>query len=145
VRLIDDFLYITTNLEMAKRLLPHCSFRAHLCILPEFLFLFRFVLDMHKGYPSHGCTVNTLKTQVNFEMAVDGSKLNNVSRQPGGIEPSSKKIIAFFFKIHAICPEGTGPVLSWCGLLINTKTLHIKADYTRYVGSCTIALYLSPP
>jgi hypothetical protein len=37
-------------------------------------------MDMHKGYPSHGCTVNTRKTQVNFDITVDGKLLNNISR-----------------------------------------------------------------
>jgi hypothetical protein len=56
----------------ACRVLTHCSLYG----------LERFVLDMHKGYPSHGCTVNTLKTQVNFDMSVDGKQLNNVNHRP---------------------------------------------------------------
>ena len=53
LRLIDDFLLITTEPEHAKR----------------------FLQVMHKGVPSYGVSVNPSKTLVNFEISINGLKL----------------------------------------------------------------------
>ncbi|KAK0126716.1 hypothetical protein ONS95_008298 [Cadophora gregata] len=53
LRLIDDFLLITTNRSHAKR----------------------FLEVMHEGLPEYGVTVNPDKTLVNFEAAVRGRKV----------------------------------------------------------------------
>lgn len=107
---------------------------------------------MHKGYPSHGCTVNTLKTQVNFDMSVDGKQLNNVNHRPstakhhrhpkqppptGAAPHVSHRTVSTRGSDHLMRRLSADPVLSWCGLLINTRTLQIRADYTRYEGTCT--------
>jgi telomerase reverse transcriptase len=51
LRLIDDFLLITTDVEKAKR----------------------FANMMHGGLPDYGVTVNPAKTVVNFDMEFDGT------------------------------------------------------------------------
>lgn len=53
LRLIDDFLLITTEPEHAKR----------------------FLQIMHNGVPQYGVTVNPAKTLVNFEISINGLKL----------------------------------------------------------------------
>ncbi|KAL6051599.1 Telomerase reverse transcriptase, variant 3 [Balamuthia mandrillaris] len=90
VRLIDDFLYITTCKEKAER----------------------FVADMQEGYPAYGCMINTHKTRVNFA--------TDLLPKQCCFLPDDK--------------TGTAPFLPWCGLLINTVTLEIMADYSRYYG-----------
>jgi len=56
LRLIDDFLLITTNRRHAKR----------------------FLEVMHEGLPEYGVTVNPDKTLVNFEVAVKGRKVSRL-------------------------------------------------------------------
>ncbi len=50
LRLIDDFLLITTDRDKAAR----------------------FVETMHRGVPAYGVAVNPRKTLVNFDLAIDG-------------------------------------------------------------------------
>lgn len=58
LRLIDDFLLITTDQNHAKR----------------------FLQEMHDGLPDYGVTVNPEKTLTNFEVLINGQKL---ARQVG--------------------------------------------------------------
>ena len=53
LRLIDDFLLITTNRNHARR----------------------FVQVMHDGLPDYGVTVNPVKTLVNFEVCINNLKI----------------------------------------------------------------------
>ncbi|XMA14564.1 hypothetical protein WAI453_007355 [Rhynchosporium graminicola] len=62
LRLIDDFLLITTNRTHAKR----------------------FLEVMHKGVPEYGVTVNPDKTLVNFECLVQERKIKRVLGKEGG-------------------------------------------------------------
>ncbi|KAF3912145.1 hypothetical protein ABW21_db0205925 [Orbilia brochopaga] len=59
MRLIDDFLFITTNRDHAQR----------------------FCEAIHHGFPRYGVTVKPEKSLVNFEVAFDGSK---IARTIGG-------------------------------------------------------------
>ncbi|KAM0282493.1 hypothetical protein ACHAQH_003007 [Verticillium albo-atrum] len=59
LRLIDDFLLITTDVRKARR----------------------FVEVMHRGVPDYGVSVSPSKTLVNFELQIDG---NPVARLPAG-------------------------------------------------------------
>ncbi|KAK3287868.1 hypothetical protein CYMTET_4646 [Cymbomonas tetramitiformis] len=66
------------------------------------------------GVPEYGCVVNPLKTSLNFALRAGAMKLQeqqNLYRAPHG---------ASFIK--------------WIGLLINSETLEIQSDYTRYCG-----------
>ncbi|KAJ3038345.1 hypothetical protein HDV00_000766 [Rhizophlyctis rosea] len=56
LRLVDDFLYVTTDLEKAKG----------------------FLERMGDGFPAHGCVVNMEKTLVNFEVEGGGRGVKKV-------------------------------------------------------------------
>ncbi|KAK6536115.1 hypothetical protein TWF281_000361 [Arthrobotrys megalospora] len=56
MRLIDDFLFITTNRDHAKR----------------------FTDAMHNGFPEYGVVVKPEKSLVNFEVAFNGRKIERV-------------------------------------------------------------------
>lgn len=78
LRLIDDFLYITTKLDAAVA----------------------FARALLSGFAEYGCTANAQKLQLNFTV-------------PGvGSEPRS--------------------LLPWCGFLLDTETLELRCDYTRF-------------
>ncbi|RUP46721.1 hypothetical protein BC936DRAFT_146596 [Jimgerdemannia flammicorona] len=68
----------------------------------------RFLKAMYKGHPSYGCFINKDKSLVNFDIAIDGIGV-----------PRLEKSLDF----------------PWCGLLLHTKTLDVKADYSRYRGA----------
>jgi telomerase reverse transcriptase len=61
LRLIDDFLLITTNPAHAKR----------------------FLQVMHTGVPEYGVTVNPEKTLTNFEVCINGRKIKRLVAQRG--------------------------------------------------------------
>ncbi|TPX70653.1 hypothetical protein SpCBS45565_g01623 [Spizellomyces sp. 'palustris'] len=73
----------------------------------------KFLRIMHQGHPSHGCFINPKKTLANFE----------VSGQADGM-----------FAGQVLNASAAFP---WCGLLIDTRTLNVKADYSRFDGTCT--------
>ena len=56
LRLVDDFLLITTNREHAKR----------------------FLQVMHDGLPGYGVNVNPAKTLVNFEISINDQKVTRL-------------------------------------------------------------------
>ncbi|KAJ3289397.1 hypothetical protein HK104_007493 [Borealophlyctis nickersoniae] len=89
LRLVDDFLYITTKRQNAVS----------------------FLENMNKGHPSHGCFINLDKTLTNFDVIVDGIKLRQVEDVSNGLHTPTE--------------------FPWCGLLIDTRTLSVKGDYTR--------------
>lgn len=62
LRLIDDFLLITTDKSKASR----------------------FVKTMHAGVPEYGVAVNATKTLVNFDLAMDGSSANMLQSDTAG-------------------------------------------------------------
>ena len=89
LRLIDDFLLITTDRTHAKR----------------------FLQVMHDGLPAYGVRVNSDKSLTNFEVAINGKK------------------------IQRLVGPGAFP---YCGSFINTKTLDITRDRERRkeIGRC---------
>ncbi|GES81439.1 telomerase reverse transcriptase-like [Rhizophagus clarus] len=68
----------------------------------------KFITVMHRGHPEYRCIVNDKKSMVNFDLEISGEKIKKINN-PGEFP--------------------------WCGLLINTHTLNVKADYSRYVFS----------
>ncbi|KAK6538129.1 hypothetical protein TWF694_011011 [Orbilia ellipsospora] len=62
MRLIDDFLFVTTNREHAKR----------------------FSDAMHAGFPDYGVVVKLEKSLVNFEAEFEGKKIERVLGDGGG-------------------------------------------------------------
>lgn len=58
-------------------------------------------------------SVNPAKTRVSFELRASGAALpRNTVRSADGQD-----------------------FMPWCGLLVNTATLDLQADYTRYAGA----------
>lgn len=98
LRLIDDFLFITLNRGNAEE----------------------FLKVMHQGHPEYGAFVSTDKTMVNFDMSLDGRKVN--------------------------CLVGSSE-FPYCGNVINTKTLDVRKDRERRVEISMDALdpTLLPP
>ncbi len=65
------------------------------------------------GFPDYGVSVNPAKTRVSFELVAAGRRLpRNTVRATDGQE-----------------------FMPWCGLLLNTASLDLQADYTRYAGA----------
>ena len=62
---------------------------------------------MHEGFPKYGCTISPDKTLCNFGIAINGYKLAELSDQES-------------------------PFFPWCGLLIDTQTLAIRAECSRF-------------
>jgi telomerase reverse transcriptase len=91
LRLIDDFLLITTNRSHAKK----------------------FVQIMHDGLPSYGVRVSPNKSLVNFEVIINGKK---VERLVGSRD------------------------FPYCGSFIDTKTLDITKDREKRKDMGEIAL-----
>ncbi|KAJ3019795.1 hypothetical protein HKX48_001768 [Thoreauomyces humboldtii] len=71
-----------------------------------------FLQIMHRGHPSHGCVINADKTLVNFPAIIDGKNIQNIAATQEGHTATT--------------------AFPWCGLLIDTMTLHVKADYGRF-------------
>jgi len=84
-----------------------------LYVTPSYENAVAFLTLMLRGIPEYNCHVNHLKTLVNFDLdslAADG------------------------FADDAVPRLVTGAMFPWCGLLIDTSTLAVVADYTRYAG-----------
>lgn len=65
IRYVDDFLFITADLDVAH----------------EFCFMMhRGIYHFIKGFPDHGCEVNCQKTLVNFELEIDGQQLIQIDK-----------------------------------------------------------------
>jgi hypothetical protein len=82
LRLIDDFLYITTTRPAA----------------------IGFTSALMRGFAEYGCTANAQKLQLNF-----------------GDVPGA--------------PTEPRRVLPWCGFLLDTATLELRCDYTRFLDA----------
>ncbi|KAJ3237235.1 hypothetical protein HDU81_009857 [Chytriomyces hyalinus] len=91
LRLVDDFLFITPSKEKA----------------------IQFTKLLHEGVSEYGCTVNPLKTVVNFDLVQSGITLS---------------------RVESLSPLKERGEFPWCGLLINMKNLSVKVDYTRLAG-----------
>ncbi|CAG8450550.1 5243_t:CDS:10 [Paraglomus occultum] len=70
----------------------------------------KFLSVMFEGHSHYGCLVNKAKSMTNFETEICGHKM--------GYGRAIEEPIDF----------------PWCGVLINTKTLEVKCDYSRYVS-----------
>ena len=84
LRLIDDFLFITTDRSHAEQ----------------------FFQIMHQGHPEYGASVSINKSLSNFEVTVNGRKINRII--------DTKEF-------------------PYCGNLIHTKTLDIRRDRERKI------------
>ncbi|XP_071797904.1 telomerase reverse transcriptase-like [Asterias amurensis] len=111
--IISSFLCNYFYAAMEKEHLPYYGKDELLMrLLDDFLFVTphlenaqRFLTLLLNGLPSYGCHTNTAKTLTNFPFVHDGKEVKR-------LEPSE--------------------LFPWCGLLINTETLGVANDYTRY-------------
>jgi len=84
-----------------------------LFVTPNYDNAVAFLTLMLRGVPEYNCRVNPDKTLVNFATAADS---------PGGGGGTPVRRLA------------DGALFPWCGLLIDTSTLAVVADYARYAG-----------
>lgn len=61
---------------------------------------------MHKGFADYGMTVNPAKTLLNFKHSYNGFEFNFTENE----------------------------WFPWCGLLINSRTLNVLSDYSKFQG-----------
>ena len=81
---------------------------------------------MTKGFPQYGCTVKVSKTKVNFKIRAPWSAHN--ANNKGTAADSNEELEQFLPQV-----EGKDPWLRWCGLRLNTNTLNMMADYSRFI------------
>jgi hypothetical protein len=111
LRLVDDFLYITTDLSAARR----------------------FVTTLHGQIPDYGCTVHQAKTQISFDMGLANHTTTTSSRGPSAGAGAGSGGGGDSDDLSSLRPT-LGTFIPWCGLLLNTRTLEVQADYSRYLG-----------
>lgn len=112
--------------DMERRELSHLSTREDSMLIryvDDFIFVStepevtkEFAIIMHRGFPDYGCEVSREKSLVNFEIEIDGKQLHRIDESEGG---------------------GRFP---WVGLLIDTNTLDVFADYSRLLDTRTCCL-----
>ena len=79
-----------------------------LLITPQSALAVQFLDVMHAGIPEYGCCINPDKTMVNFDAATaDGKQVKRISQ---------------------------GDRFPWCGYLLDTVTLEVRSDLSRYQG-----------
>jgi hypothetical protein len=115
LRLVDDFLLVTAIPSVARS----------------------FALAMLEGFESHNVAVNPDKTKLSFALQLaaasscagvgSGSAAKGAASGAGGgqggVMPAT------------VWRSGDGATfVKWCGLLLNTGTLELQGDYTRYCG-----------
>lgn len=83
------------------------------------------------GFESHDVHVNPDKTKLSFALQLPpaagagaAGSLHAAAAAPGVVMPA------------AVWRSGDGSTfVKWCGLLLNTATLEVQGDYTRWVGA----------
>ena len=81
-----------------------------LFITPQKSLADQFLNVMHAGIPEYGCFINHDKTLTNYDVvAADGREVERV---------------------------GASERFPWCGFLLDTVTLEVSADLSRYTGEC---------
>ena len=79
-----------------------------LLITPHKSLATKFLNVMHAGIPEYGCFINRDKTLTNFDAVTDDGQ-------------EVKRI-------------GASERFPWCGYLLNTVTLEVRCDLSRYTG-----------
>lgn len=75
----------------------------------------QFYAVMRKGHTEYGCFISPEKTLANFDLLDSTSNSNNSTADP-------------------LIPRIYGEEFPWCGLTINTRSLGVSTDLTRYKG-----------
>ena len=114
LRWIDDFLYITTDLQLAES----------------------FFEKMAAGFEDYGTRCNPAKTVVNFALKHEGLDISNVSSQA---DISTQLLQNDESDGVPVLYE-----MVWCGWSINTRTLEIRRSYpSRIIPSQFVTNQLS--
>lgn len=81
-----------------------------LLITPEKSLANKFLTVMHAGIPEYGCVINHDKTLTNYDaVTADGREVKRVK---------------------------AGERFPWCGFLLDTVTLEVSPDFSRFIGEC---------
>lgn len=75
--------------------------------------LLRFLTDMSQGMPNLGVVINSEKTKTSCTCTLAENEV---------------------LEKDVICMNGSS-FFRWCGLLIDTRTLNVRIDYGRFIGS----------
>lgn len=79
-----------------------------LLITPQKSLAVKFLNTMHTGIPEYGCFINRDKTLTNFDVVLaDGQEVKRI---------------------------GASDRFPWCGYLLDTVTLEVRSDFSRYTG-----------
>ena len=79
-----------------------------LLITPRKSLATKFLNVMHVGIPEYGCSINHDKTLTNFDVVMpDGREVKRIN---------------------------VGERFPWCGYLLDTVTLEVRSDFSRYTG-----------
>ncbi|KAK0567588.1 hypothetical protein OC844_000171 [Tilletia horrida] len=112
MRYTDDFLFISTSRRRAKA----------------------FFKAMLRGHPEYGCFISPAKTVANFDLSFpDGGFVPQIRertikrRRHGGARFTGTAASAGPSEFVRV-----GAQLPWCGILINTATLAVSSDLSRY-------------
>lgn len=90
---------------------------------------------MTQGIPEYNCFINVNKTVKNFEVTKD----REAKIITDGTSVCAYDVVCYVMECVIVGPQW----LPWCGYLINTVTLEIRVDYSRYsfTGKHIISLY----
>ena len=95
----------------------------------------RFASVMTRGFPRYGCSVKTEKTRVNFKVAISRRRRSSSSASASSTTSNSKTPPTETVYLPQL-PNNT-TWLRWCGLRVHTRTLHVMADYSRFIGDAS--------
>ncbi|GAX76318.1 hypothetical protein CEUSTIGMA_g3764.t1 [Chlamydomonas eustigma] len=118
MRLVDDFLFVTTSRAAAEVV----------------------VSRVHTGFPEYGCSINPLKTKLNFDMELerplaDCASDGQLNGQLNGNRNPRDTGRILHLKSNTWQDGHGSHFIRWCGLLLNAETLEVQADYTRYCNT----------
>ncbi|KAH7621700.1 putative Telomerase reverse transcriptase [Nannochloris sp. 'desiccata'] len=111
LRLVDDWLLVTTHRSVAEEVAK--------CMLG--------------GIPAYNIVVNPDKTKLSFQLKIKNTRCGGSDITGGGGGGMNAALNAVVEPSVYTSSDGSTYV-KWCGLLLNTNTLEIMGDYTRYTG-----------
>ena len=124
MRQMDDFLYLTASA-------PHAT---------------AFAQAMHEGFPEFGVFVNPDKTRANLSVprVASAHSQQSSSQSQGALSGLSASAASSYLVQSPFESQPSQPAppavpvstLAWNGLVIDPRTLHVHADYTRLANTC---------
>lgn len=105
VRMIDDFLFLSVDYDMACAFLSIAAAR----------------------FPAFGAQLNISKTRLNFSARVSAAPAPAGAEATGGPASGAKERVA-----PHVVRDGLGAhFVPWCGFLLQSEGLQVRADYAR--------------